>query len=119
MTKKLVINGDVSSKTILSNFSLSSLPSITRQPDLDGQEAARVDRAFEEMEVWEVVQDMNGDKAPGPDGFSMGFLQSCWDVIKEDVTKVFLQLHEPGKFEKTLNATFITLYTEESGGYED
>jgi hypothetical protein len=28
---------------------------------------------FEENEVWEVVRDLNGDKAPGPDGFSMAF----------------------------------------------
>jgi hypothetical protein len=43
---------------------------------------------------------MNGDKAPKPDDFSMGFFQSCWDVIKEDVMKVFLEFHERGKFKR-------------------
>jgi hypothetical protein len=56
-----------------------------------------------------VLQDMNGKKAPRPDGFSMGFFQSCWDVIKEDVMKVFLEFHDHGKFEKSLNANSITL----------
>jgi hypothetical protein len=25
-----------------------------------------------------VLREMNGDKAPGPDGFSMAFFQKCW-----------------------------------------
>jgi len=55
-----------------------------------------VGRAFEEREVFEVVKEFNGDKAPGSDGFSMAFFQSCWDAIK-DVMKVFLEFHEGGK----------------------
>jgi hypothetical protein len=30
-----------------------------------------MEREFEESEVLEVVRNFNGDKAPGPDGFSM------------------------------------------------
>jgi hypothetical protein len=29
-----------------------------------------------------VLREMNGDKAPGPDGFSMAFFQKCWGVLK-------------------------------------
>jgi hypothetical protein len=32
--------------------------------------------------VWEVVRNLNGDKASGPDGFTMAFFQKCWDVLK-------------------------------------
>jgi len=39
----------------------------------------------------------------------MAFFQSCWDVIGLDVIKVFLEFHQRGKFEKSFNATFITL----------
>jgi len=39
-------------------------------------------RVFEKQEVWEVVREMNGDKAPSPDGFSMAFFQKCWGVLK-------------------------------------
>jgi hypothetical protein len=42
-------------------------------------------------------------------GFFMAFFQSCWDVIGLDVIKVFLEFHQRGKFEKSFNATFITL----------
>jgi hypothetical protein len=61
-----------------------------------------VERPFEEREVFKVVKDLNRDKASGLDGFSMAFFQSCWDVIKEDVMKVFLDFHEHGKFVKRL-----------------
>jgi hypothetical protein len=32
-----------------------------------------------------VVKGMEGDKAPGPDGFTMAFFHSCWAVVKQDV----------------------------------
>jgi hypothetical protein len=35
-----------------------------------------MEREFEECEVWEVVQNFKGDKAPRPDGFSMLFSKS-------------------------------------------
>lgn len=108
MIEKLVINGDISSKTTLSNCSLSSLPSIRWGPDLDGPPLFTLLVRRGPL-GWKVLQDMNGNKAPRPDGFSMGFFQSCRDVIKEDVMKVFLEFHEHGKFEKSLNATSITL----------
>jgi len=28
-----------------------------------------------------------GDKAPGPDGFSLFFCQACWEIIHEDLLK--------------------------------
>lgn len=45
------------------------------------------------MEVFEVVKGMNGDNALGPNGFSMAFFQSCWDVIVLDIIKVFIEFH--------------------------
>jgi hypothetical protein len=36
---------------------------------------------------------MNGVKASGPDVFSMNFFQTCSDVIKINVMKVFLDFH--------------------------
>jgi hypothetical protein len=48
-------------------------------------EARWLERAFEEEEVRKVVLAMNGDKAPGPDGFSMVFFQTCWDVLSCDI----------------------------------
>ena len=35
------------------------------------------------------LNDLNGDKAPGPDGYTLAFWQSNWGTIKEDVLKLF------------------------------
>jgi hypothetical protein len=61
---------------------------------------------------------MNGDKASGPDGFSMAFFQVCWDVLRMDIMKVFGEFHAGGRFEKSLNGTFISLIPKISGAME-
>jgi hypothetical protein len=61
---------------------------------------------------------MKGDKAPGPDGFFMAFFQKCWEVIKKDLMAVFKEFHETGKFEKSLNATFVALIPKKAGAME-
>ena len=33
-------------------------------------------------EILQVVSDMEGDKAPSPDGFTMAFYQHCWRVVE-------------------------------------
>ena len=38
------------------------------------EDASWLDRPFEEEEVFGVINDFKGDKAPGPDGFSMAFI---------------------------------------------
>jgi hypothetical protein len=68
-----------------------------------------LEREFEEEEVRKVVMAMEGDKAPGPDGFSIAFFQVCWEVVKEDIMKIFRKFHAEGKFEASLNSTFISL----------
>ena len=41
----------------------------------------------------EVVKSMNSDKASNPDGFTMAFFQACWDVIDENIMRVFYDFH--------------------------
>ena len=41
------------------------------------EDATWLDRSFDEDEVFGEVHDFNGDKASGPDGFTMAFFQSC------------------------------------------
>ena len=57
------------------------------------KDASWLDRPFEEEEVFEVIHDCNGDKALGPDGFSMAFFQSCWGVLKTKIMVVFHNFH--------------------------
>lgn len=37
---------------------------------------------FSEDEVWEVIRSCDGNRAPGPDGFTMAFFKQFWSVIK-------------------------------------
>ena len=73
------------------------------------EDATWLDRPFDEDEVFGVVHDFNGDKAPGPDSFVMAFFQSCWSVVKIDIMNVFHNFHAHAVFEKRLNATFLAL----------
>ena len=68
-----------------------------------------LERKFEKEEILHVIQKANGDKAPGPDGFTMAFFQQCWRVVEADVLAVFDEFHEFFSFEKSLNATFLAL----------
>jgi hypothetical protein len=68
-----------------------------------------LERLFEDNEVFEVVRALNGDKSPGYDGFTMGFFQACWEVLKAYIVNVFHEFHARGTFEKSFNATFMSL----------
>ncbi|XP_022158199.1 uncharacterized protein LOC111024737 [Momordica charantia] len=41
-------------------------------------------RPVTSLEVWEVLFSMNIGKAPGPDGFSVGFFKAAWSIVGDD-----------------------------------
>lgn len=57
----------------------------------------------------------NGDKAIGPDGFNMKFLQEFWHVIKSDVVELFRAMHDFGTFVRFLNSIFLEFITKKEG----
>lgn len=77
-----------------------------------------LERPFEEEEVWRIMKDMNEEKAPGPDGFSMAFFHSCWEIVKGDVLVVLDEFHREGRLELILNATFVSLLPKKVGAHE-
>jgi hypothetical protein len=85
---------------------------------LSAGEASFLEAPFLEREVKDVIFGMDGNKAPGLDGFSLAFFQACWDVLKEDIMAVFSDFHARGKFEKSLNSTFISLIPKVSEAAE-
>ncbi|KAJ9689584.1 hypothetical protein PVL29_014988 [Vitis rotundifolia] len=58
---------------------------------------------------------MNGDKAPGPDGFTTAFWHICWDFAKEEILDMFKEFHKYGSFLKSLNNTFLVLIPKKFG----
>ena len=56
-----------------------------------------------------VLHEIEGDKAPGSDGFTMAFFQKCWSVVEIDVMAFFDHFHRSLEFERSLNASFLSL----------
>lgn len=52
---------------------------------------------------------MSNEKAPGPDGFNIGFLKKFWPNIKGKVYEFFQKITEGGPFPGGSNSAFITL----------
>ena len=69
---------------------------------------------FTEEEISKALFQMDRDKAPGPDGFTIAVFQDCWDVIKEDLVRVFAEFHRSGVINQSTNASFIVLLPKKS-----
>ncbi|KAJ9687213.1 hypothetical protein PVL29_015891 [Vitis rotundifolia] len=82
------------------------------------QEAEMLVIPFTESEVHSALMEMNGDKAPGPDGFSVFFWQGCWEFVKEEIMEMFKEFHDQNRFLKSINNTFLVLIPKK-GGAED
>ena len=76
---------------------------------IEAEAKNRLERRFDKEEVVQVLKDLEGDKAPGPDGFTIAFFQHCWQVIQDDIMGFFEEVYEQGQFESSLNATFLAL----------
>ncbi|RVW19996.1 LINE-1 retrotransposable element ORF2 protein [Vitis vinifera] len=85
---------------------------------LSSQEAGNLELPFSEDEIHSALLEMDGDKAPGPDGFTVAFWQECWDFVKEEILELFKEFYEQRSFVKSLNTTFLVLIPKK-GGAED
>ncbi|RVW93099.1 Trafficking protein particle complex II-specific subunit 130-like [Vitis vinifera] len=87
-------------------------------PCLNSYEAEGLEVPFTVEEIHSALMDMNGDKAPGPDGFTGAFWQTCWDFVKEEIMDLFKEFFVQKSFAKSLNTTFLVLIPKK-GGAED
>ena len=76
---------------------------------MDESDRLSLEREFAREEIIAALREVEGDKAPDPDGFTIAFFQKCWCVIEEDVMAFFADFHSQCIFEKSLNATFLCL----------
>ncbi|RVX07516.1 hypothetical protein CK203_025219 [Vitis vinifera] len=65
------------------------------------ESASRLDSPFSEVEIYNAIFQLDRDKASGPDGFTIAVFQDCWDVIKDDLVRVFAEFHNTGLLIKT------------------
>ena len=70
------------------------------RPTMDGldfacieeDERLSLEKEFTKEEVFQVLREMEGDKALGPDVFTMDFFHKCWRVVEKDVMDFFCLL---------------------------
>ena len=84
---------------------------------LQRRQLQHLDQPFSEDEVRAVVDDIEADKAPGPDGFIGAFYKASWSVIKHDVlaaVNYFYSNHD--QHYNLLNIAHIVLLPKKGGG---
>lgn len=72
-------------------------------------------RQFEEDEVLWCIKLCASDKAPGSDGFPMGFYRDFWSMLKLDIMNTMHHFHEFQVFENSINATYVALIPKKNG----
>ena len=76
---------------------------------IEEDERLSLEKEYTKEEVIQVLREMKGDKAPGLDGFTMAFFYKCWSVVEKDVMDFFDYFHRHSVFERSMNASFLTL----------
>lgn len=95
------------------------------RPKLEGLDFKRIsvnqrawlEHPFEEDEIKNVVWNIEDDKAPGPDAFSMAFLKVCWEVVRKDIMDSMHNFYQESFLDKGSNATFISLILKMEHAY--
>ena len=87
-------------------------------PSISEEERSQLQAKFEEQEVYKCLKLCAIDKAPGPDGYTMGFFIKCWEIVKQDIMEAFHNFYEKEMFEKRFNATYIALIPKKKGAKE-
>lgn len=70
---------------------------------------SKLEKPFTEDEIKAAVFSSAKDKAPGPDGFPMSFYERYWSTIKQDINRLFEDLHGGKADLSRINYAFLTL----------
>ena len=58
-------------------------------PRISCDNADWIDRPFEKANIFDIIQNFNGNKSLGPDGYPMAFFQAYWEILKPELIAVF------------------------------
>lgn len=86
-------------------FNLGSL--IERR--LSQEESLKMSSLFSMEELEEALNLSPLDKAPGPDGFSMGAMKKIWWLVKHELLECLNKFQKCGKLPGGMNSSFICL----------
>ncbi|XVE56937.1 hypothetical protein DITRI_Ditri04bG0050900 [Diplodiscus trichospermus] len=60
-------------------------------------------------EVKQTLFSINGDKSPGPDGYTACFFKKAWSVVGDDIVKAVLHFFHASKLIPAVNSTIVVL----------
>lgn len=72
-------------------------------------EKADLEKDFEEKEIKEAIWGCGRNKSPGPDGFTIEFFKTHWEIVKSDLVVAYNEFNKRPKIPKGTNSAFITL----------
>ncbi|MCI20600.1 cysteine-rich receptor-like protein kinase, partial [Trifolium medium] len=78
-------------------------------PSLSDEENVRLIRPFSLEEIEGVVNECDGNKSPGPDGFNINFVKAFWSVMKVEMRILFDQFHGNASLPKSFLSYFVAL----------
>jgi hypothetical protein len=77
---------------------------------LPTDDLSHLEAGFSLDELKTTIDELHGEKAPGPDGFSANFFKKCWNMISQDLLAVMNQMHAlQGRHWNLLNTASIVL----------
>ncbi|RVW81281.1 hypothetical protein CK203_038059 [Vitis vinifera] len=85
---------------------------------LNFRETEVLELPFIKEEIHSALMEMNGNKAPSPDGFTVTFWQARWEFVNEEIVDLFKEFYDQRSFAKSLNTIFLVLIPKK-GGAED
>ncbi|KAL2943955.1 hypothetical protein RDABS01_032302 [Bienertia sinuspersici] len=82
---------------------------VNEGPILRPEQQEDIMRAFTVQDVKEAIFSMDGDKAPGPNGFGASFFKENWNIVGPLISEAVLEFFKNGRILKEINNTFISL----------
>ncbi|XP_071729333.1 uncharacterized protein [Rutidosis leptorrhynchoides] len=73
------------------------------------QQAALIEAQFDHVEIYKVICGFDGNKTPGPDGFSLSFFKKGWCFLEDELLLMFSEFHTFASFPKGFNSSFLVL----------
>lgn len=93
---------------------VSPFPNDLRVPALSSLECDLMVRPFSSSEVFNTITHMAKHRCPGPDGLTVEFFISSWEVIGADVSKAVLCFFENNTLPRIVNSAALTLIPKTS-----
>ncbi|GJX34045.1 putative RNA-directed DNA polymerase, eukaryota, reverse transcriptase zinc-binding domain protein, partial [Tanacetum coccineum] len=89
-----------------SNCDFPSAPSVSTLNDTDH---LLLEKEVTMEEIKFAVWNCGNDKAPGPDGFTFGFIKRYWEIFSHDIMEFVIKFFDSKKMPLGSNSSFITL----------